>query len=1357
MKQQPKPIAQRDNVVAVTHLVELLRIRAEEQPHDTAYRFLADGDTEGAQLSFGELDQRARAIAAHLQTMSMTGQRALLLYPPGLPYIEAFFGCLYAGVVAVPAYPPSRHHLTRLQGIVEDAAPAIVMATEELQEKLLARFSERWETSHFQWLVTDRLDPTHARAWRPPKLIPESLAFLQYTSGSTGHPKGVMVSHQNLLANQHAIKASFHHTGKTIVVGWLPLYHDMGLIGNMLHPLYLGTQAILMSPLTFMDQPVRWLQAISRYRATTSGGPNFAYELCLRKITPEQKRDLDLSTWTVAFNGAEPVRATTIERFSAAFAECGFRREAFFPCYGLAEATLFVTGPAAGSPLKFRAAITSAEESAESITAITAEQSKPLVGCGQAWIDHEVKIVDPVSGQACAEGHVGEIWVAGPSIAQGYWNRPEGSAHVFQARLADSDGPAFLRTGDLGFLHQGELYVTGRIKDLIIVHGRNYYPQDLEQALDEHVEALRPGCDAAFSVILENVEHLVIVAEVRRPSLTEEEAQPIFDAMRQALANACDAPIHAMLLVPPGAVPKTSSGKIQRRACKEAYLGNGLKILARSDGQTAASSVAPIASPADFTSSLLGDAFKALPAEQRVPFIERFLTTKIAQLLKIPETSLTPTQPFCSLGLSSLQAVALKHTAETLLSIEAPVTLFLSDYTVTQVAKILASNEAGDSRLEAEEKTTQTSTLQPLTLSYAQQAIWAVHQMEPKSVAYNLHLSLRIHRPVDPEVLAQALAHLVQRHAILRTVYGAAGDAVIQTTVPLPAISEYFSVVKATAWSESELQEDLGQRARMPFDLARGAVLRVTLYSHDQNTFTLLCCAHHIAVDLWSLLIFLMELKETYEALAAGRDPLLPPLSAHYQDFVAWQRSYLANPASERAWEYWRTQLSGELPVLRLPADHPRPKAPSHRGASVPLRLNKNTTTRLKELARRHSVTLFTVLLAAYKGLLHRYTHQRDIIVGVPTSGRVQGRFGSLVGLFVNPVPLRSHPWGDKPFSSYLAEVHEALLGALEYQDFPFSLMVEHLQPERTADHWPIYQTLFVLQQAQSGIDGEVARLALGEDGAPWAWGDWVVRPLAIEQRVENFDLKLMATECQDGLLLSFQYRRDLFDRDTVARLSSHFQRLLAGIVAKPEARLGELSLLTESERQQLLHDWNATKRGYPQDKCIQKLFEAQAERTPDAVAVVFGDRRLTYRELNAHSNRLAHALIAAGVGPDTPVGICARRSLEMVIGLLAILKAGGAYLPLDPDDPPERLSAMLGDANAPLVLAQPEFANTFPGFAGTVWVLDAEMPLSSWAGLYPQVDRAQGGRRHFRAGDLGDLSGRDRRRIRCRPGVPYR
>ncbi|WP_051331954.1 AMP-binding protein [Methylocaldum szegediense] len=331
------------------NLVELLCTRADKNPKQDAYLFLADGETESGRLTYADLDRRARAIAARLQSMNLAGERALLLYPPGFDYIEAFFGCLYAGVIAVPAYPPARQHLPRLQSIMRDASPAVIMTTAELAAKFRDDFTGRdfgasEQVSPQHWLATDTVMSHDASRWYAPTLTPQSLAFLQYTSGSTGNPKGVMVSHGNLLANQKAIRQGFGHTEHSTVVGWLPLYHDMGLIGNILQPLYVGSSAILMPPMAFLEKPVRWLKAISEHRAATSGGPNFAYDLCVRKVTADQKRELDLSCWTLAFNGSEPVRAATLERFAGAFAECGFRRESFFPCYGLAEATLFVTG-----------------------------------------------------------------------------------------------------------------------------------------------------------------------------------------------------------------------------------------------------------------------------------------------------------------------------------------------------------------------------------------------------------------------------------------------------------------------------------------------------------------------------------------------------------------------------------------------------------------------------------------------------------------------------------------------------------------------------------------------------------------------------------------------------------------------------------------------------------------------------------------------------------------------------------------------------------------------------------------------------------------------------------------------------
>ncbi|MGH8604012.1 MAG: condensation domain-containing protein, partial [Gammaproteobacteria bacterium] len=387
---------------------------------------------------------------------------------------------------------------------------------------------------------------------------------------------------------------------------------------------------------------------------------------------------------------------------------------------------------------------------------------------------------------------------------------------------------------------------------------------------------------------------------------------------------------------------------------------------------------------------------------------------------------------------------------------------------------------------------------------------------------------------------------------------------------------------------------------------------------------------------------------------------------------------YLNSAQGEAAWEYWRARLAGELPLLALPSDYPTAKNPRYEGASESITIGPETTCKLKELAHRHGASLFTILLAAYKVLLHRYTHQIDIIVGAPSSGRVQERFASVVGNFVNPIALRTHPSPDLPFSDYLQQVRDTVLGALAHQDFPFPVLVERLQPGRHGNEWPIYQTMFVLQQAQSGIDQDLSQLALGEDGSVLSLGDWRVHPMAIHERVENFDLKLMAAECEQGLVFSFQYRSDLFRKETVTHMAAHFGSLWEGMVTAPGQRLSQLPLLGENESQRILQGWNATQVRYPEAGWLPELFERQVQRTPASPALLFGVHSVTYGELNARANRLACALRRRGVGPDAIVAICARRSVEMVVGLLGILKAGGAYLPLDPDSPRERLATML-------------------------------------------------------------------------------
>ena len=563
-------------------LVELLQYRTQHQSHQTAYTFLVDGETEEVNLTYQELDRQSRAIAATLQSLGVAGERALLLYPPGLEFITAFFGCLYAGVVAVPVYPLRRNQkLSRLQTIAIDAAASVALTTEAELVNIKNRLRDSSELGNLQWLATDNLDCNLALDWQQPNLSRDNLAFLQYTSGSTGKPKGVMVTHGNLLHNEQMIESAFGHTAETIVVGWLPLFHDMGLIGNVLQPLYLGRPCILMSPVDFLQKPLRWLKAISRYKATTSGGPNFAYDLACSKITPEQLASLDLSSWEVAFTGAEPVRAETLERFATTFAPCGFRPEAFYPCYGMAETTLIVSGGEKtqppivrwldGATLEQNRVVESQQEK---------ESSRAIVGCGKSGLDCKIVIANPESLTLCPDGEVGEIWVSGASVAQGYWNRPEKTEQTFKAYLADTKEGPFLRTGDLGFLQDGELFVTGRLKDLIIIRGRNHYPQDIELTVEQSHQALRAGGGAAFSVEVSGQERLVIAQEVERSYLRKLQSNEVIDAIRRAVAEQHDLQVYAVLLLKTTSLPKTSSGKVQRHACRAGFLAGDLNVIA---------------------------------------------------------------------------------------------------------------------------------------------------------------------------------------------------------------------------------------------------------------------------------------------------------------------------------------------------------------------------------------------------------------------------------------------------------------------------------------------------------------------------------------------------------------------------------------------------------------------------------------------------------------------------------------------------------------------------------------------------------------------------------------------------------
>ncbi|QEG32981.1 Long-chain-fatty-acid--AMP ligase FadD32 [Bythopirellula goksoeyrii] len=575
-----------------SNLVELLQHRALHQGDDVGFRFIVDGEHETIEWTYADLDRKARSIAVSLQSLDLEGERALLLYPSGLDFVAAFFGCLYAGVTAVPAYPPRRNrNMARIDSIANDAEAKIALTTVDVLERVQTMIGDTPSLQRIRWRATDQLDDEWANSWQRPDVHGDTLAFLQYTSGSTGSPKGVMLSHANLMHNSAMIAYAFEHTRSGSGVFWLPLYHDMGLIGGILQPLHMGRSNTLLSPTHFLQKPVRWLKVVSQTRATISGGPNFAYDLCTQKVTAEQKATLDLSQWTLAFNGAEPVRAETIERFTEAFAECGFRREAFYPCYGLAEATLIVTGGFKQSLPDVRAFDISGLEQNDVVeTTPGAEGSRLLVGSGGNLLDQQIVITDPETFANLGDGKVGEIWVSGPSVAGGYWKRDDLSREIFQARLQDGRGP-FLRTGDLGFLLEGELFVTGRLKDLIIIRGVNHYPQDIEQTVQSAHSDVVPGAGAAVVTGEDGSEQLVIVQEVvRRRDLPFSE---ITEAIRKRVALVHELNVSAVVLIKASSIPKTSSGKIQRHACRDGFLAGTLAAVAKWSSEEGDEVVAP--------------------------------------------------------------------------------------------------------------------------------------------------------------------------------------------------------------------------------------------------------------------------------------------------------------------------------------------------------------------------------------------------------------------------------------------------------------------------------------------------------------------------------------------------------------------------------------------------------------------------------------------------------------------------------------------------------------------------------------------------------------------------------------------
>lgn len=1234
-------------------LVELGRHRAAENGGQTAFVFLKDGHQLQASWTYAQLDERARAIAAWLQARGGHGARVILLYSSGLDFIAGFMGCLYAGALAVPVYTPQARdeHWQRLEQLSDDADAGFVLTTADMHRALHDRLAASPRLGTVPCCLTDTLDLVHAASWVDPGARESDLAFLQYTSGSTGAPKGVMVSHGNLLHNQMLMQAAFDHDADSVFVSWLPLFHDMGLIGNVLHTLYLGARCYLMTPVAFLQQPARWLQAISDYRGTSSFAPDFAFALCAERVTDAQKATLDLSSWTFALNGAEPVRAATLERFNDAFASCGFDPRAHYPGYGLAEATLFVCGRGRGRGADLRYFDRQGLEHGQ---ARLDASGGALVGCGRAWFDLAVEVVDPVTGRRCDEGQVGEIWVRGPSVAQGYWRRPEATAETFAARLPDVDAN-HLRTGDLGFVSDGAVFINGRLKELIIVRGRNLYPQDVEAAVQRSWKGFRSGGGAAFAIEQDGEERLVVVQEVDRAALRTLQVADAVALAREAVALACEARLHELVLIGPAHLPKTSSGKIQRGRIRQHYLLDSI------DGRV------------DGADRRARGKVLAAVGEDQTP-LQR-LRSLVAPALAIPADQVACDRPLLALGLDSLALVDIAGRVETAFRASGVLQRLFDGASLDEVAASLEAR--GDA---APASTTSPAPVPALMsaaagdrhpLSANQAALWYLYRLQPESAAYNVALPIACTHPLHHERLGAAVATLLARHPVLGCRYedGPTGPEQIVQAPDAAALQPVRSAHGVTADALPALLQGLAAR---PFKLDVEPPFRVEHLRGDEGD-VLMLVAHHICVDLASMLRLIDELA----ALYAG-DALPPSATAGFFQHVEEEARHLAHgTGTERA--YWRDTLPARPPVLDLPRRGPRPRVQDVAGDSVYFNLSAADGAAVDALAAQWACTPFSLFAAAFAWVLHRYARQPDVVIGVPTLGRSTPAARTSVGYFVNTVVLHSalsEDAADLDFRTFHRALWARLRGAVAHARLPFAQVVEAMSLERDASVPPLVQVLLNLHTA-SDAPG-LAALIQGQQDATVALRGWQVRPVRLSPGTSPLDLSLSLVERGDGCYEGrIDFATALFEPTVAARLADSFARVVRDAVAQPSAPLRQIPLSIRDA-----HPGWGEDRDWGPFLSVDAQFRQQAAQTPDRIALYADGGTMTYATLDSQSDAIAAALVAQGVGSDDVVAVSMRRSADLLVALLGTMKAGAAYLPLDPTLPPARVQAILDTAS---------------------------------------------------------------------------
>ncbi len=1213
-------------------LLDIFKQRAQEEPDKIIYTFLEDGESSEKHITYLQLYNKARNIACHLNIISPNkGERVILLYPSGLEFIISLFGCFLAGKIAIPVYPPRQNKsIDRINRIINDSEGNIILTKQDISKS--KNFNNVQLLDSLIVLNTDTIAHQTDNIILP-NIEPDDIAFLQYTSGSTDTPKGVVIKHKNLISNLLHIRSAFGLSEDSLVVGWLPFFHDMGLVGNILEPMYTGFRAVLISYLHFIQKPERWLKAIDKYKATISGGPNFAYELCC-KYYENYKNDFpNLSSWKIAFNGAEPVNPLTLKRFGEIFANAGFQFSSFKPCYGMAEATLLVSSVKSNEQIAIEQLNLGEIQLEAHRNILGSSQVIDVVNCGKP-IGIKIKILkDGVVVND--EQKLGELCISGESVTEGYWSKTKHDKYYFKDSLGDS----YLKTGDLGFVKNNNVYILGRKKEIVIVNGANYYPTDIETCIKQHLQNNAIYECAVFSCNnFNDTEKLIAFVEV--PVTHSTDIKTIHNEISSAVFNKFEIAPDDVVFLRRGAIPKTSSGKIKRLECKRMYKDKKF-VSVKINPEKIQTVINKKESVIELTDT------------------ERKLLDIVKNILSIE--SLKVTDNLFTHGLTSLKINQLLSAIENRFNYTLDIESIYANPVIRKIATIISCSEKfTDEKIRTKEVKTYYN------LSLIQEGIWFDQQLKENHTSYNIPVVCDLDKDTEYEHINNCLQEIVKENEILRASFHVIDNEPMQKFAKDIAFKTNIINIDESLDNEyGNWEYFVNEQIKTSFDLEVAPLLKATLLT-GKTVRKLLIVAHHIIVDGTSLHMLFSELMNKLD-LDENRPKIV---NYQYSDYVEIEKANVEKfNVSEK---FWVKRLSGIKEPTFLPYDHI--DNTGNKGKSVYGALNKDLSHKLNEFCRCKKNSIHTLLLTALKVTLFNSTHKEEITVGNPVSGRIFPKSNEMLGVFINAILIRTKINPEESLLQLLERVNFEFIACMEHQTYPLHKIAQKVNIPRI--------------QGKVGTSVFLNGLNIADFESGYSPFDFF---RGYEDLMMNLDVNLYYYFASDGLKFRIDYRIDRYNDQTIKNFISTYFSFIEDILTNSNRSITDF--IREGKKTDAVDLSDISKMALGQKVSLSgtdflvSQFEKIAKNN-DEEAVVYGDIRFTYNQLNGKANTIARQLKEAGVKENTLIPIMANKSVDFIISILGLLKLGAGYIPLDAALSQQRLDYILNDVSSDIIIA---------------------------------------------------------------------